>query len=454
MTEIICISSPIQCLPIRSLLTQLSFRPQNSRQIAALSFLYPLNAKYRGALQQLGCMESAPDAQFLGFATQWRTRYRFTSLALAIAPLVNEEGVTIYHAERMDDPSRLFFSILSHYTCSEAIRLIMGPPKNESAASLAATYIQPEESRLLDILAKNSITVAEQDDLVRYGTACVLTANFWQGKVIYKKLAEFCDLPFAYHCLGMAYSFFGKTGRAEWYYEPSVAKQKDPILKMRGLYSLAVLYLRYHPKWWKDSEKALSYIEKGCAVLEECASRISREDYLYSQVLFDAAKALLVFKRGAFSQALTIINKALAQVKTLPPSSMRSFCMAHGMSNVAQIHRAMGDLDKTAEINKRIVEIDDRLPMWWEEYGKVLLELGRYDEAHQAILRGLEIHYDYPRLHALLGLWSHKMGQAKQSVEAYERACRYDPENKIFQAARNAAHERAAAHTKKAAFSA
>jgi tetratricopeptide (TPR) repeat protein len=123
------------------------------------------------------------------------------------------------------------------------------------------------------------------------------------------------------------------------------------------------------------------------------------------------------------------------------------------MGNIAQIHRAMGDLEKVAEVNNQILTIDDQLPIWWEEYSKVLLELGRYDEAHRAIIQGLDRYYDYPNLHALLGLWCHKVGQQTQSVHAYERACRYDPENKVYRAAYEAAKQRVGAHIKKAAFS-
>ncbi|MGD1997783.1 MAG: hypothetical protein PVJ92_02595, partial [Candidatus Dependentiae bacterium] len=128
-------------------------------------------------MQNLGAMESTPDAQFLGFTTQWRVRYRFTSLAIAIAPLVDAQGVTIYHAERMDQPTRLFFSILSHYISPGSVRLIMGHSKQRHCETRTTTYLQPEESHLIELLSKEELTGEEQDDLVRYGTACALVAN-------------------------------------------------------------------------------------------------------------------------------------------------------------------------------------------------------------------------------------------------------------------------------------
>ena len=203
MIEFVCAPSPIHCMPIRRLLASIGFRPQNNRQMAALSFLYPFNTSYRGSLQSLGHLECVPDVQFLGFATQWRTRRRFTALALAIAPLIEREKVTIYCAEHMGEISRIFFATLSHYVSPDSVRLVYGAPQRCSAIGMAATTIQPEESELIELLEKDVLSVDEQDSLTRYGTACALVANYSQGEAIYAKLAQSCDSSFGFHCLGM-----------------------------------------------------------------------------------------------------------------------------------------------------------------------------------------------------------------------------------------------------------
>ena len=122
------------------------------------------------------------------------------------------------------------------------------------------------------------------------------------------------------------------------------------------------------------------------------------------------------------------------------------------MSNVAQLYGAMGKFEQAAAVNKKIIALDRNMPMWWAEYIKTLLEAGNYAEANQALQEGLELHFDYAPLHALRGVWCQKMGQASQREAACERACRYDPGNKIYEAARAAAHQSMAGYTKKAAF--
>jgi len=426
---IVCSRSHMVLQPVRSLLRAVNFISNGAKTLSALSVLYPFNTRYRAAISHLNYLERDPGAQFLGYTTQWRIKRRFRWLSQALLPLVQGRRITVYHAELLDDASKLFFSIFTQHVSPGKVLFVHGTSAQVMLVASVSDYLEPEEEELCDLLSRASdgLTQEEGACLAAYGTACILSSNLWMSQRIYKKLVSGEYAIPAQHCLGLSSFFLEQLSEAEqWYLQATVGE--DRSFQIRTHYALAVLHLRHLAFPYRSYKKAEYYLTQGYKELAR-QKRSSREAYLFDRLILDAARALFLFRKEAYEESYVLMLRGLDALETLPFSSHREFCWVHGHANKAQLLRTMGCLEDALEINKVLTAKDPVMPVWWIEYAKCLIDLKRYDKAFQVLQEALTIHYDCAPIHALMGCCYAKLGYQLCSRAAYQQAANCEPDN-------------------------
>ena len=443
MIRIVCESSPITMLPVRALLNLVHLHPKDYRQLAGYALLYPFSGRYRKALNNMSYVERVPEAQFLGVTTQWRARRWLTWLARAIAPLLHKKRVFFYKAENLDEPTRLFFRILQPHVAQGTINFMFGAPSYEGAYSANLTQdLLPEERPLLALLRKDKLTPSEMETLQEAGIGCILSTNLWQAHRVFEALRDY-NLSRSLFVSGLVHRFYEQLPAAEWYFERALATNdavKDPVEHIQIRYAITVLHLRFHPKEVRDSALAWQHLNQSYRLIE--SEHLPQETQVYTRTMLDALRALAEFRDGDFEKALETCNITIARLETLPESPRRGCCLVYSLGNRAQVLRSLGRLEEAAEDDRRATEIDPQLPFWWVEYAKCLFELERFSELHAVLERALDLHFDSADLHALQGRYFMQMGQHAFSAQAYERALRYQPNEKTYFREMGAARER------------
>jgi|GEM_PF-5425263 len=434
MIRIVCRKSPLVGASVRLLLKKVGFRATSFEHFAALAFLYPYNNMYRRSFSQLSLMERVADVQVLGFASMWRVTRRFTCLALGIVPLLKNKKIYVYHAEHLSSPSRLFFSLLSNYVAHETIHLVYGHKGSASSCPCdEELHLEEGERKVTALLAKleskQPLEPREYDKLSEYGSLCLLSNNKWQAHIIYKGFLAQDDSPDIHHRLAFIYNFFGQTERAEWHYR-RVFEHEDPITRVYACYAVALLYLRYHPTSLRSPARAHECLDKAYTILDDYNG--PREKYLYARLVVNAAYSLLLFRKRKFHLALETIDNGLETLATLPQSEKKEFCYVHALSNRAQLMRALGRLEESAQINKEMIKRDPKNPWWPEELAKCLIDLYRYDEAIHVLQTALTFNFYHAPFYALMGKCYRIQKNHLRAFSLYTKALRYDPNNATY----------------------
>lgn len=443
MIRIVCTQSPIMMLPIRALLQQIGFRPTSFREHVAYAFLYPFSSHYRKSLARLSLLERVPEAQFFGVVSQWRVQRWLGWLARAVAPQLAHQRVFFYDVAHLDEPSRLFLSILSCYTPTGAVNMMYGPPsKSGATVACSAIFMASEERLLYPLLLKrvDDITAAESALLKKALTGCVLSANYWQTEEVARALMS-TERAQALHIRGIAARFREDFAAAELFYMRAVEQQDaPPLTQFEAYYARAVTHLRFYPREMQDWRIARHCIDQADIVLAE--HDFTPESHAYARIMLTGVRALLAFRRRNHDHAWQHTKTMRTIIESLPASERRECCLVTTLGNQAQLQRALGNLEKSLELNHQIVLHDPQLPMAWTEYIKCLLDLRLFERVGIALSEALSLHHECAQLHSLHGQYLRSTGQHAHSLSAFERAARYAPGTQRYQEAVHHAQQR------------
>lgn len=424
MIRIVCVSSPVTLLPIRALLDLIPFHPQNVRQKAMYALLYPFSSRHRKALQSLSYVERVPEAQFIGFVTQWRVKRWMRWFAQAIAPFLDNKRVFFYCAEHMDAPTQLFLGILEPYVARGTINLMYGQPSYDGAyVAHHASCLLAEERPIVRLLEQGPVKLdsADIEMLHRAGFSAMLSANWWQAHTVFLSLKN--HMPGrSHHALGLAERFFENNATAEWHLLRALS-QEAVVDRIQVYYALSLLYLRFYPQEERSVSRARKYLDEGYRQIEK--EPMPRETVVHCRSMLDAARALADFRDGKFDEALALSDLNLTHLDSLPETQRRNCFQTFVTGNKAQTLRALGRIAESCELNAQLVRCDPQMPLWWEEYVKCLYELHRFDCLQSALNEGLALHYDSARLHHYQGKFFQEKGQHLYSAHAFERAAKY-----------------------------
>lgn len=443
MIRIVCTKSPLTMLPIRALLQHISFRPNTMRHCVAYAFIYPFSSHYRKSLASLSLLERVPEAQFFGVVSQWRVRRWLGWLARAVAPQTAGERIFFYHAEHLDQPSRIFLNLLSCYTPRATVNFVYGPPSRGGAFVADSTNCIASEERLIyPLLFKDptDVTPAEGAILAEALVGCILSANYWQVDAVARP--QLCvDRARALHAQGLAARFREECAAAEALYIHALAdKSAPPLVQFEAQYARAMIHLRFYPTQLQNWGIARDCLAGAATVLEKYG--FTPESHAYARVMLSGAQALVAFRQKQYEESLQHIKQMEAILDSLPPSERRECCIVTVLGNQAQLYREKGEVERSLEFNAQIVSRDPQLPLGWIEYLRCLLDLKMFDRAGVVFAEALALHHECARLHALHGEYLRQTGQHMHSLSAFERAARYAPGMMAYQEAAQRAEKR------------
>lgn len=443
MIRIVCTQSPLTMLPIRALLQHIEFRPTSFREQVSYAFLFPFSSHYRKALAGLSLIERVPEAQFFGVVSQWRVRRWLGWLARAVAPKIANKRLFFYDVEHLDEPSRLFLSMLSCYTPAGSVNLMYGSPsKGGAIVARSTTFMASEERLLYPLLLKDAddITEAESAFLKKALTGCVLSANYWQAECVAQALMS-TQRSQALYALGIAARFRENFAAAELFYMRAV-KEEDapPLIQFEAYYARAVVHLRFYPPEMRDLNVTRHCLEQAEVVLAE--NDFTPESHAYARIMLAGVQALVAFRARSHDRAWRYTETMRNIIESLPASERRECCLVTVLGNQAQLQRVLGNLEKSLELNHQVVLRDPQLPMAWTEYIKCLLDLRLFERVGATLSEALSLHHECAQLHALHGQYLRSTGQHAHSLSAFERAARYAPDVHVYREAVRHAQQR------------
>ena len=101
---------------------------------------------------------------------------------------------------------------------------------------------------------------------------------------------------------------------------------------------------------------------------------------------------------------------------------------ADALTNFGIVLTDLGRLDEAVVICRRALEIKPDYARAHNNLGNALLDLGRFDEAAACFYRALEIKHDYARAHNNLGNALDKLGRLDDAMASYRRALDMQPD--------------------------
>lgn len=183
----------------------------------------------------------------------------------------------------------------------------------------------------------------------------------------------------------------------------------------------------------RDPEYALAYVGIGMAWAELGETGAVAPGHAYQQAKEAAGRAMELREDLADTHCLLGYLKALAdfdwngserefrRALELNPSSADAYDL------FGRVCSALQRYDEAVDMSRKALELDPLAHR--NDLATAFLRAGRYEEAHQAILRGLELDPGYDRAHATLGWVYLKTGRLAEGVAELERALALSPES-------------------------
>lgn len=112
---------------------------------------------------------------------------------------------------------------------------------------------------------------------------------------------------------------------------------------------------------------------------------------------------------------------------TFPPQTKLRLELNRWMSE-AQEHMKKGQIDQAGQIAQALVNQHPHYLPGWELAGVICFQLGRFDDAEQVFVRGLQLNPQHANLHNNLGMVRSKQGRLDEALVSLQEAARLHPE--------------------------
>ncbi len=346
----------------------------------------------------------------------------------------NVDEIHIYNSSQIDPESNIFFQYL-HKIHNIKIHLHLDKMDGKSDIPLC---LEEKEIRLLkhtqEVPHENANHFSRHSQiLMALGiTRPVIELN---KAILYSlekkhkdpKLLKNCFRYLATSHIMEGNSYMGQFFSERWI---DVTSGHDQISAM---YSLALTYLRHHPKYFRNHDKGKELLDEAFKRLNEDPGIQSSENLQFIRVFVMNGFALSLFRENKIQEVLDLMDWGIKQLNYLENSAKVIIHKCVLMYNIAlcciKQHRYE---DAIKELHK-LIEFDPNYTDYHLELAKMYIDMNQLDQAEIELEKIYQLNPILHEYHALKGYLFIKKSDYNNALDSFKLANMYCYNKPLYQ---------------------
>lgn len=425
MIEIQCNASPFVFKPILQLLDQINFKPTSVREGVILNFLDPFNTEFNSFKQESHLTDAQTKDEQIRYLGSVESQSKMSHLAYALGKILSDEQI-IFKISPYFEEHKLLNLFIKYLKQQTNCTILYSFESNEGEP-----YIQCETTQKLEEIfyASEAKKIENGPEIFDAALTCINAGDYYSAINLLQSIRDLdhgddyfktdilCHLAIAHGAIGEL-----KTAVFYWNY---VFKNESLNFKNRSSYALGLMYLRHLPKQFQDQELGAKYLNDMFDLLN--AAEVTDETRRELDLVFNRnGYALAAFKQGNVDEAEKLVADGIATLDRIG-SSLSMFHQSVLYYNLAQCHKAKGEINKVEKTLEKLIEIDERFCLYHQYLIEFYLENNMLAEALEAVETGFKVDQDHVPFHFLKGKIYLLLENEDEALKSLERANELDP---------------------------
>lgn len=407
--------SPFYFGPIKQIFDQLKLSPPNNFLGTAFLLIDPLNKNYRKYQENSHLTDQQGVHEKIRYLGLQEIHRKIERLALFLTSKIDDKKLDLY----IYSPSSLTTEFLHFLNTIKSFDFYISI--NFQQHNLLPSLNHSTSTANAELKKTPFYTVDDIRTIINSG-------DYYSAIELLNKLNT-ADKDTLFKCeiealLGACNEFLGRTFNAEkhWRFAFEFGNLDH---RYRASYSLAMLYIRHHPKTHQNVELGMKFLDDAYQELE-LSTEFSEFELTIRKTFNRNGYALALFRLGYVDKAQKTVESCISVLNN-HPNKQSNFHKTVLLYNLYQCHIVRNEYDNAEDKLIELIKIDPQFIMYRECLIDFYLDREAYVEMEKACIESILIDDCHYKFHRYLGVCFYLQGKLKDAESSLKKSTSLNP---------------------------